>query len=212
MASLEELAQAVLDGDETQVVELTKSLLTSGVSPKDVIDKGLMAGIDKVGELFKNNEMFVPEVLLSAAALKAGMELVLKESQQGAEVTTKGTVVMGTVEGDLHDIGKNLVCMMLESNGFKVYDLGVDVKPDKFIEAVKQYQPDIVGMSALLTTTMVNMKTTIDALAAAGLRDKVKILVGGAPVNQKFADEIGADGYAPDAAAAVEVCRKCLAG
>ncbi|MCG0274632.1 MAG: corrinoid protein [Thermosediminibacteraceae bacterium] len=211
MATLEELAQAVVDGDETQVVELTKSLLGSGVNPQDIINKGLMAGIEKVGELFQKNEMFVPEVLMSAEALKAGMELVLKETQQGVEVTSKGTVVMGTVEGDLHDIGKNLVCMMLESNGFKVYDLGVDVKPEKFVEAAKQYNADIVGMSALLTTTMVNMKSTIDALAAAGMRDKVKVIVGGAPITQKFADEIGADGYAPDAAGAVDLCRR-LAG
>ncbi|MFO7151693.1 MAG: corrinoid protein [Bacillota bacterium] len=209
MATLEELAQAVLDGDETQVVELTKSLMDSGVDPQDIINKGLLAGMDKVGELFKNNEMFVPEVLMSADALKAGMNLVLKDSKQG-QVTPKGTVVIGTVEGDLHDIGKNLVGMMLESNGFKVHDLGADVKAEKFIEAVKEYQPDIVGMSALLTTTMVNMKTTIDALAAAGVRDKVKVIIGGAPITQKFADEIGADGYSPDAASAVELCRRLL--
>ncbi|MDN5293380.1 MAG: 5-methyltetrahydrofolate--homocysteine methyltransferase [Eubacteriales bacterium] len=210
MANFEELAQAVLDGDETKVVEITKSLLSSGVDPMEVINKGLMAGMDKVGVLFKNNEMFVPEVLMSADAMKAGMEVIKEAAQQGAEVPSLGTVVMGTVEGDLHDIGKNLVNMMLETNGFKVHDLGVDVKTDQFIEAVKQHQANILGMSALLTTTMLNMKTVIDALAAAGLRDKVKVVVGGAPISQKFADEIGADGYAPDAGAAVELCKRLL--
>lgn len=210
MANFEELAQAVLDGDETKVVEITKSLLSSGVDPLEVMNKGLIAGMDKVGVLFKNNEMFVPEVLMSAAAMKAGMELIKEAAQGGADVPSMGTVVMGTVEGDLHDIGKNLVGMMLETNGFKVYDLGVDVKADQFIEAVKQHQASILGMSALLTTTMLNMKTVIDALAAAGLRDKVKVVVGGAPISQKFADEIGADGYAPDAGAAVELCKRLL--
>lgn len=210
MANFEELAQAVLDGDETKVVEITKSLLSSGVDPMEVINKGLMAGMDKVGVLFKNNEMFVPEVLMSADAMKAGMEVIKEATQGAADVTSKGTVVMGTVEGDLHDIGKNLVGMMLETNGFKVHDLGVDVKPDQFVEAVKQYQPDVVGMSAMMTTTMMNMKTAIDALAAAGVRNKVKVMIGGAVVSQKFADEIGADGYAPDAGAAVELCKRLL--
>lgn len=210
MANFEELAQAVLDGDETKVVEITKSLLSSGVDPMEVINKGLMAGMDKVGVLFKNNEMFVPEVLMSADAMKAGVEVIKEATQGAADVTSKGTVVMGTVEGDLHDIGKNLVGMMLETNGFKVHDVGVDVKPDQFVEAVKQYQPDVVGMSAMMTTTMMNMKTAIDALAAAGVRNKVKVMIGGAVVSQKFADEIGADGYAPDAGAAVELCKRLL--
>lgn len=209
MASFEELAQAVVDGDETQVVELIKSLLSNGADPLEVINRGLIAGMDRVGVLFKNNDMFVPEVLMSAQAMKAGVEMV-KRNQQFVDIPSRGKIVLGTVKGDLHDIGKNLVGMMLESNGFIVYDLGVDVEPSKFVEAVKKYQPDFVGMSALLTTTMMNMKLTIDALSDAGLRDRVKVIVGGAPVTQNFADEIGADGYAPDAASAAELCRHFL--
>ncbi|MDN5326771.1 MAG: hypothetical protein PWP41_1467 [Moorella sp. (in: firmicutes)] len=209
MASFEELSQAVFDGDEAQVVKLTKDLLSSGANPMEVINKGLIAGMDRVGVLFKNNEIFVPEVLMSAKAMNAGVEVV-KESQQTFDMPSLGKIVLGTVKGDLHDIGKNLVGMMMESNGFTVYNLGVDIDPDKFIEAVKKYQPDIVAMSALLTTTMMNMKSTIDALAAAGLKDKVKVIIGGAPITQEFANEIGADGYAPDAASAVEVCKQLL--
>ncbi|MDN5361824.1 MAG: hypothetical protein PWP70_871 [Moorella sp. (in: firmicutes)] len=209
MASFDELSQAVFDGDEAQVVEVTKSLLSSGADPLDVINKGLIAGMDRVGVLFKNNEMFVPEVLMSARAMNAGVEVV-KESQQAFDMPSMGKIVLGTVKGDLHDIGKNLVGMMMESSGFTVYNLGVDIEPGKFVEAVKKYQPDIVAMSALLTTTMMNMKSTIDALVAAGLRDKVKVIVGGAPITLGFADEIGADGYAPDAASATELCKQLL--
>ncbi|AOQ23932.1 Methionine synthase [Moorella thermoacetica] len=209
MPTYEELSQAVFEGDEAQVVELTRSLLSGGAEPLEVINKGLIAGMDRVGVLFKNNEMFVPEVLMSANAMNAGVEVV-KQSQQAFDMPSVGKIVLGTVKGDLHDIGKNLVAMMLESGGFTVYNLGVDIEPGKFVEAVKKYQPDIVGMSALLTTTMMNMKSTIDALIAAGLRDRVKVIVGGAPLSQDFADEIGADGYAPDAASATELCRRLL--
>ncbi|GEA14026.1 MAG: hypothetical protein PWP41_2031 [Moorella sp. (in: firmicutes)] len=209
MASFEELSQAVFEGDEAQVVELTKSLLSGGAEPLEVINRGLIAGMDRVGVLFKNNEMFVPEVLMSARAMNAGVE-VIKQSQRAFDMPSIGKIVLGTVKGDLHDIGKNLVGMMLESAGFTVYNLGVDIDPDKFVEAVKKYQPDIVAMSALLTTTMMNMKSTIDALVAAGLRERVKVIVGGAPISQDFADEIGADGYAPDAASATELCRRLL--
>ncbi|MDN5366240.1 MAG: hypothetical protein PWP44_1446 [Thermacetogenium sp.] len=211
MAGFEDLSQAVFEGDEARVVEVTKSLLDSGVDPLDVINKGLIAGMDRVGVLFKNNEMFVPEVLMSAKAMNAGVEVV-KEKQQAFDMPSLGKVVIGTVRGDLHDIGKNLVAMMMESSGFTVYNLGVDIEPAKFVEAVKEYRPDIVAMSALLTTTMMNMKETIDALKEAGLKDKVKVIIGGAPITQEFADEIGADGYAPDAASATELCKQLVGG
>ncbi|AFV10607.1 trimethylamine corrinoid protein 1 [Thermacetogenium phaeum DSM 12270] len=211
MAGFEDLSQAVLEGDEARVVEVTKSLLDSGVDPLDVINKGLITGMDRVGVLFKNNEMFVPEVLMSAKAMNAGVEVV-KEKQQAFDMPSLGKVVIGTVRGDLHDIGKNLVAMMMESSGFTVYNLGVDIEPAKFVEAVKEYRPDIVAMSALLTTTMMNMKETIDALKEAGLKDKVKVIIGGAPITQEFADEIGADGYAPDAASATELCKQLVEG
>jgi 5-methyltetrahydrofolate--homocysteine methyltransferase len=211
MAGFEDLSQAVLEGDEARVVEVTKSLLDSGVDPLDVINKGLITGMDRVGVLFKNNEMFVPEVLMSAKAMNAGVEVV-KEKQQAFDMPSLGKVVIGTVRGDLHDIGKNLVAMMMESSGFTVYNLGVDIEPAKFVDAVKEYRPDIVAMSALLTTTMMNMKETIDALKEAGLKDKVKVIIGGAPITQEFADEIGADGYAPDAASATELCKQLVEG
>lgn len=207
MANFEELSQAVLDGDGDKAVELTKDLLSSGVDAQDVIAKGLIVGMEKVGVLFKNNEMFVPEVLMSAAAMNSAVE-VIKEGQNDFDMPSSGKVVLATVKGDLHDIGKNLVGMMMESNGYTVYDLGVDIEPDKFVDAVKEYKPDIVAMSALLTTTMMEMKNTIDALVEAGLRDSIKVIIGGAPITQGFADEIGADGYAEDAATAVELCKK----
>jgi 5-methyltetrahydrofolate--homocysteine methyltransferase len=162
-----------------------------------------------VGPRFKNGEMFVPEVLMSAKAMSAGLEIV-KSVLTEADVPSIGTIVIGTVEGDLHDIGKNLVAMMIESAGFKVVNLGVDKSPREFVLAVKEHNPDILAMSALLTTTMMNMKETIDALKEEGLRDKVKVIVGGAPVSQSFADEIGADGYAPDAASAAELCKNLV--
>lgn len=207
MANFEELSQAVFDGDGDKAVELTKDLLSSGVDAQDVIAKGLIVGMEKVGVLFKNNEMFVPEVLMSAAAMNSAVE-VIKEGQNDFDMPSSGKVVLATVKGDLHDIGKNLVGMMMESNGYTVYDLGVDIEPDKFVDAVKEYKPDIVAMSALLTTTMMEMKNTIDALVEAGLRDSIKVIIGGAPITQGFADEIGADGYAEDAATAVELCKK----
>jgi len=205
MANFEELSQAVFDGDEEKVVEVTKSLLSSGADPQDVISNGLIAGMGRVGVLFKNNEMFVPEVLMSAKAMNTGVD-VIKESQKNFDIPSAGKVLLATVKGDLHDIGKNLVGMVMEGNGYTVYNLGVDIEPEKFVEAVKQYQPDIVAMSALLTTTMMEMKSTIDALVEAGVRDKVKVIIGGAPITQDFADEIGADGYAADAASAVDLC------
>jgi 5-methyltetrahydrofolate--homocysteine methyltransferase len=165
--------------------------------------------MNEVGRRFKNNEFYVPEVLIAARAMHAAMD-VLKPLLAASDVQPVGTVVIGTVKGDLHDIGKNLVAMMLEGGGFNVIDLGVDVSPEKFLQAVREHKPNIVGLSALLTTTMPAMKTTIEALKEAGVRDQVKVIIGGAPVTQRFADEIGADGYAPDAASAVDVARQLL--
>jgi len=162
-----------------------------------------------IGEKFKKNEVYVPEVLIAARAMHAGMD-VLKPKLIESGVKNIGKIVMGTVQGDLHDIGKNLVEMMLEGAGFEVIDLGTDVSADKFIEAVKEHQPNIIGMSALLTTTMVNMVEVIKALDVAGLRDKVKIMIGGAPITQNYADQIGADGYSPDAASAVDKAKTFL--
>jgi len=174
-----------------------------------VLKGGLLAGMDQVGVDFRDGELFVPEVLVAARAMHAGMD-VLRPLLAEGDVPLAGKVVVGTVEGDLHDIGKNLVAMMLEGGGFEIVDLGADISPDKFIEAVKMEQPQLIGLSALLTTTMPAMKRTIDALVEAGLREQVKVMVGGAPVTRAFADEIGADGYAPDAASAVELARSLV--
>jgi 5-methyltetrahydrofolate--homocysteine methyltransferase len=205
MPNFEELSNAVIAGNEAKVKELTKSLVDEGVGPLDVINQGLVAGMTVVGTRFKAGEMFVPEVLMAARAMHGGMDIV-KPLIADVDVPTKGKVVIGTVKGDLHDIGKNLVAMMMESAGYTVVNLGVDVAPEKFVEAVKEHNPNFVAMSALLTTTMLAMKDTIEVLKEEGLRDKVKVLIGGAPVSQEFADEIGADGYAPDAASATELC------
>lgn len=210
MPNYSEICNAVVSGDEAKVKELTQKLLDTGSNPLDIINKGLIAGMDIVGPRFKNGEMFVPEVLMAAKAMGSGIEIV-KSAMAEDEMPTTGTLVIGTVEGDLHDIGKNLVAMMVESTGFKVIDLGIDLSAEVFVNAVKEHKPDILGMSALLTTTMPNMKDVINALEEAGLKDKVKVIIGGAPITQSFADEIGADGYAPDAASAVELCKKLLA-
>ena len=207
---LKQIAERLYDGEDDAVVELTQRALDEGLTPAEVLKGGLIAGMDRVGVDFRDGELFVPEVLIAARAMHAGMA-ILRPLLSQADVPSAGKIVMGTVEGDLHDIGKNLVAMMLEGGGFEIVDLGIDVPPDKFIETVNTEQPDLIGMSALLTTTMPSMKRTIDALVEAGLREKVKVMVGGAPVTQVFADEIGADGYAPDAASAVELARS-LAG
>jgi len=191
------------------VKELTEKALAEGESPQDVLNKGLVAGMTVVGEKFKNNEFYVPEVLIAARAMKSGME-VLRPKLVDAGVEPVAKVAIGTVRGDLHDIGKNLVAMMMEGAGFEIIDLGVDVKPEQFVETVKEKNASLVCLSALLTTTMPAMKDTIEALEAAGLRDKVNVMVGGAPVTQNYADEIGADGYAPDAAGAVDKARELL--
>lgn len=204
---LQEIASNLYNGEEEKVAELVRKALDEGMSPQAVLNDGLIAGMDVVGQDFKNGDLFVPEVLIAARAMQAGMD-VLRPLLAQADVPTVGKYVIGTVEGDLHDIGKNLVKMMLEGAGFETIDLGVDVKPAQFVEAVQEHKPRIVGMSALLTTTMVNMKATIEALEEAGLRESVKIMVGGAPVTAAFAEEIGADAYAPDAPTAVDIARK----
>jgi 5-methyltetrahydrofolate--homocysteine methyltransferase len=204
MANFEEMANMVIAGEEEKVVELTKKAVEEGINPMEIINEGLMKGMDVVGQRFKAAEMFIPEVLMSAKSMSAGMEIV-KPLIVGGEVPSKGKVIIGTVKGDLHDIGKKLVGMIMESSGLLVDDLGIDVSPEQFAEAIREKKPDIVGMSALLTTTMLAMKDTIEVLKEEGLRDSVKILIGGAPVSSDFAKEIGADGWAPDAVSAKDL-------
>jgi 5-methyltetrahydrofolate--homocysteine methyltransferase len=179
------------------------------MSAEEVLKGGLLTGMDQVGVDFRAGELFVPEVLIAARAMHAGMDLLRPLLAEG-EVPSSGKVVLGTVKGDLHDIGKNLVGMMLEGGGFEIVDLGTDVPPEKFAEAVRTEQPALVGMSALLTTTMPSMKDTIEALEDTGVREQVRVMIGGAPVTRAFSDEIGADGYAPDAASAVELARSLV--
>ncbi len=208
MADFQGIADALIKGKAPVVKELVQQAIDEGVTPAEVLSEGLIAGMSVIGVRFKNNEVYVPEVLIAARAMHAGMD-ILKPLLIDSGVKPKGVVAIGTVKGDLHDIGKNLVMMMIEGAGFRVVDLGVDVTPEKFVEAVKD-GADIIGMSALLTTTMPAMKTTIDALTAAGVRDNVKIMVGGAPLTQAFADEIGADGYSPDAASATDLAKELI--
>jgi 5-methyltetrahydrofolate--homocysteine methyltransferase len=210
MADLQKLASALMKGDAPAVEKLTKEAIDSGLGPKEILDGGLIAGMHEIGERFKNNEIYVPEVLIAARAMQAGMK-VLEPHLVKAGVKPVGTIAMGTVRGDLHDIGKNLVSMMLRGNGFRVIDLGIDVSPQKFVEVAKTEGVNLIGMSALLTTTMPSMKATIDELQKAGLLGKVKVLIGGAPVTQRYASEIGADGYAPDAASAVDKAKSLIA-
>ena len=209
MVNLDDISKALQRGDAEKVSELVSQALQEDIVPKKILEEGLIQGMSIIGEKFKKNEVYVPEVLIAARAMHAGMD-VLKPKLTETGVKNIGKVVMGTVKGDLHDIGKNLVKMMLEGAGFEVIDLGVDVSEEKFVEAVKAHQPNIVGMSALLTTTMVNMPEVIKALEAAGLRDKVRVMVGGAPITQNYADQIGADGYSPDAASAADKAKAFL--
>jgi 5-methyltetrahydrofolate--homocysteine methyltransferase len=209
MSILEEISQAVVAGDKSKVLELTQKTIAEKLDPMTIINQGLVAGMDIVGPRFKNGEMFIPEVLQSAASMHAGMDL-LKPHLKGKVMEAKGVVVLGTVEGDRHDIGKNLVGMMLEAGGFKVVNLGVDILAEDFVDAAVEHKAQVIGLSALLTTTMPAMKEVIEILKEEGKRDKFKVIVGGAPVSQKFSDDIGADGYAPDAASAVDLCRKLL--
>jgi 5-methyltetrahydrofolate--homocysteine methyltransferase len=209
MSTLEQICENLIKGKAKEVKALVQKALDEKVAPADILNKGLLGGMSIVGERFKKNEVYVPEVLIAARAMKSGME-VLKPVLAKAGVEPKGTVVMGTVKGDLHDIGKNLVCMMLEGAGFRVIDAGINVEPEKMIQLAKENSATLIGASALLTTTMTNMKAIADALKATGLSGKVKLMIGGAPVTQAFADEIGADGYAPDAASAADVAKKLI--
>jgi len=210
MVSLNKVSEALQRGDAEKVGELVKQALEENLLPKDILENGLIKGMDIIGAKFKKNEVYVPEVLIAARAMHAGMD-ILRPKLAETGVKNIGTVAIGTVKGDLHDIGKNLVKMMLEGAGFEVIDLGIDVSVDKFVEAITEYQPNVLGMSALLTTTMIQMQEVIKAISDAGLRDKVKIMIGGAPITQNYADQIGADGYSPDAASAVDKAKTFVA-
>ena len=209
MNEFEKMAEAVLDGDGESVELLTRQLLAGGAMPMDIVNRGLLAGMDIVAPRFKAGEMFIPEVMMSAKALSEGMKLV--KPLLTTDTAGMATILIGTVKGDLHDIGKNLVVMILESGGFNVIDLGVDVAPEQFVAAVQEHKPRIVGLCALLTTTMMAMQETIDALAATGLRSGIKVLVGGAPLYPEFAEKIGADGYCVDAVACKEMAAALVA-
>jgi len=206
-----QLSEAVLGGNLKEIRKLTQTALDGGSSAQQVLDLGLLPGMDEVGKLFKTGAMFIPEVLLSAKTMAAAME-VLKPLLAKGEGGGRGTVVIGTVQGDLHNIGKNLVAMMLEGAGFTVVDLGIDVKPQAFLDAVVQHKPKLLGMSALLTTTMPRMGETIRALEEAGIREQVKIMAGGAPVTEGFVAKIGADAYAANAGTAVDVAKALVGG
>jgi 5-methyltetrahydrofolate--homocysteine methyltransferase len=207
--SLETIYEAVLNGNADAAKAETQAAVDAGISAADVLHKACIPAMTEVGRQFETGERFVPEMLISARAMQAALG-ILKPLLVEAEVQTVGKVVIGTVAGDLHDIGKNLVAMMLEGGGFEIVDLGADVPPDKFVNAVKEHQPDLVGMSALLTTTMASIGKTIQALIEAGVRDKVKVIIGGAPVTQDFADKVGADGFATDAGSASRVAKSLL--
>lgn len=207
---LKQMASKLYEGDEQEVPALVQAALAEGLSPGEILSGGLVAGMDRVGNDFKSGELFVPEVLIAARAMQSGMN-ILRPLLVESNVASAGKVILGTVKGDLHDIGKNLVKMMLEGAGFEVVDLGNDISPQSFTEAVRKHQPDLVGMSALLTTTMPQMKETILALEAAGLRKSVKVMIGGAPVTNDYAALIGADAYAPDSAVAVDKARSLTA-
>jgi 5-methyltetrahydrofolate--homocysteine methyltransferase len=206
---LQQIASNLYNGDQDEVAALVQQALDGGTDPQEVLAGGLIAGMDEVGKDFKAGELYVPEVLIAARAMKAGMN-ILRPLLVESGVPSAGKYLIATVKGDLHDIGKNLVRMMLEGAGFEAVDLGVDIQPDAFVAAVREHQPQVVGMSALLTTTMGQMRSTIEALEEAGLRDSIKIMIGGAPVTAAFAEEIGADAYAPDAATAVDVARSLV--
>lgn len=207
-----EISKNLYSGNVEAVTELVSTALDQGISPSDVLSKGLLIGMEQVSKEFKLGDMFVPEVIISAKAMHAGMDLLRPHLGNLKTISSSGKFVIGTVQGDLHDIGKSLVRLLLEGAGFTGVDLGVDVSPESFVEAVREHKPDFLAMSALLTTTMVNMKATIKSLQEAGLRDKVKVLVGGAPVTLAYAKEIGADGYAPDAARTVDIARELTNG
>ena len=204
MNILQEICTLLQQGRAPKVKELVNTAIEEGIAPKDILEEGLLSGMNIIGEKFKNNEVFVPEVLIAARAMNAGVE-ILKPHLSSEDIGVSGTVVLGTVKGDLHDIGKNLVKIMLEGKGLNVIDLGVDVTPENFVEKAIENNADIIACSALLTTTMTEMKNVVDKVVEAGIRDKVKIMVGGAPITQNFCESIGADYYTSDAASASDV-------
>ena len=210
MEELEKLALLLEEGDVQSVASLTQQLVDSGMSAQTILNNGLIVGMGVVGEKMRTGEMYLPEVLQSATAMHASLKILKPLLAQGG-IQPLGKIVMGTVKGDVHDIGKNLVGILLQGAGFEILDLGVNVGPAKFVDAINQHKPSMLAISAMLTTTMLNMKTTIEAIGSAGLRSNVKIIVGGAPVSQKFADEIGADGYAQNAVRAVDKVKEMLA-
>ncbi len=209
MSTIETIYNAVLDGNAPAAKAGVQAALTEGIPADKILKDGLIGAMAEVGRLFEENEYFVPEMLVAARAMQGGLAL-LKPHLAEAGTTSAGKVVIGTVKGDLHDIGKNLVAMMLEGAGFEVVDLGTDVSPEKFVKAVIEHQPGVVAMSALLTTTMPSMKGTIAALEEAGVRGKVKVMIGGAPVTDSFAKQIGADGYSPDASSATRLAKSLV--
>lgn len=209
MGELKALREAVIKGDIAAAAAETKSALDGGQKPQHILNDGLISAMDEVGERFAKGLIFVPQMLRSAKTMKECVDLLQPYFKEG-DVTSKGTVLIGTVKGDLHDIGKNLVSMMLEGAGFKIVDLGVDVSPETFVQKTREVKPDIVGMSALLSTTMPSMPKTIEALQDAGLRDAIKIIIGGAPVTERYAVEIRADAYASDAGSAVTKAKELI--
>mgnify|MGYP003702185815 CR=1 FL=1 len=211
MSILTEISELLQKGKANEVKELAQKGLDEGLAAKSILEDGLMPGMAIIGDKFKKNEVYVPEVLIAARAMNAGIE-ILKPHMSDSDVVNKGTVVLGTVKGDLHDIGKNLVKIMMEGKGMNVVDLGIDVAPEKFVEAVKENNADVVACSALLTTTMTEMENVVKALEEAGVRSDVTVMVGGAPVTQSFCDSIGADRYAPDAASAADEAIAACAG
>lgn len=209
MADLNKLYESIIGGKLEPAIEVTKEVIAENLNIQDVINNCMIKAMEEIGDRFQNQKAFVPELLMAARAMKGALDL-LKPHMKGENTAIIGKIVIGTVQGDLHDIGKNLVASMFEGCGFEVINLGVNISPEKFVEVVKTEKPDILCLSALLTTTMNNMKTVITALEAAGLRDSVKVMVGGAPVNQMFADQIGADGFSSNANAAVLKAKELL--
>lgn len=210
MTTYADLAKSVIEGQRDQVKDQVTGLIAAGNSPLEIVNEGLIAGMNVVGVRFKAGEMYVPEVLMAAKSMSGGLEIVRPLIAE-ADQKSKGKILLGTVKGDLHDIGKNLVGMLIESGGLEVINMGVDVSAEDFIDAIIEHEPDILALSALLTTTMPAMQDIIELLEEEELRDKVKVIIGGAPVSREYADTIGADGYAPDAGSAVELCKKLLA-
>jgi len=207
MTNLPNIQKTLISGDSDTLTTLVNESIDNGISASDILNNGLISAMDIVGEKMQNGDMFIPEVLMSAKCMSDAVT-ILKPLLSEDDTSSAGHIIIGTVKGDLHDIGKNLVVMMMESAGFEVTDLGVDVPPETFLKTIKEKKVDILGLSALLTTTMPMMEQTVNTLVESGLRDKIKIIVGGAPVNQDFADKIGADGYAPDAGSATQLAKK----